>query len=76
MQLICVLFYSLLLRPRSLFYARLTDYDANKPTQGMWMNFRMILALHVVWDIALALEVVVWMAFSAAVIVLIAAFFP
>ena len=40
------------------------------------MNFRMVLALQFVWDIALALEIVLWAVFSAAVIVLIAAFFP
>ena len=76
LQLLGVLLYSVALRPRSLFYARDTDYNATQPTQGMWMNFRMVLALQFVWDIALALEIVLWAVFSAAVIVLIAAFFP
>ena len=68
--------YSLALRPRNLIYARDTDYDAEKPTQGMWMNFRMILLLHKIWDLALAVELVVWGLFGAAVVVLVAALFP
>ena len=68
--------YSLALRPRNLIYARDTDYDAEKPTQGMWMNFRMILLLHKIWDLALAVELVVWALFGAAVVVLVVALFP
>jgi len=68
--------YSLALRPRNLIYVRDTDYDAEKPTQGMWMNFRMILLLHKIWDLALAVELVVWACFGAAVVVLVVALFP
>ena len=68
--------YSLALRPRNLIYARDTDYNAEKPTQGMWMNLRMILLLHKIWDLALAVELVVWALFGAAVIVLVVALFP
>lgn len=68
--------YSLALRPRNLVYARDTDYSAEKPTQGMWMNFRMILLLHKMWDFALAIELLVWAVFAAAMIVLVIAFFP
>lgn len=76
LQLVGILLYSLTLRPRSLFYARLADYSEAEPTQGMWMNARMILMLQTVWDLALALEVIVWVVFSAAVIVLIVAVSP
>jgi hypothetical protein len=75
-KLLAILVYSIAVRPRSLFYARDTDFDAKQPTQGMWMNFRMVLALQTVWDVALGLEIVVWIVFAAAVIVLVAAFFP
>jgi hypothetical protein len=68
--------YSLALRPRNLIYVRDTDYDAEKPTQGMWMNLRMILLLHKIWDLALAVELVVWALFGAAVVVLVVALFP
>ena len=71
-----VALYSLALRPRSLFYARDTDYNANEPTQGMWMNFRMVLLLHQVVDLALALEVFVWGLFASAVTVLLVAVYP
>lgn len=76
LQLFFVLLYGVTLRPRSLFYARHTDYDAKTPTQGMWMNGRAILAMHFVMDIALALEVVVWMLFSAAMVVMVIALLP
>jgi hypothetical protein len=68
--------YSLALRPRNLIYVRDTDYDAETPTQGMWMNFRMILLLHKIWDLALAVELVVWALFGAGVVVLMVALFP
>lgn len=71
-----VIAYSVAIRPRNLIYARLSDYDADKPTQGMWMNFRIILLLHKVWDWALGLEILVWALFSAAVVVLLVALFP
>jgi hypothetical protein len=76
LKLFGVAAYSLALRPRSLIYARDTDYDAEKPTQGMWMNFRMILLLHKIWDLALAVELLVWALFGAAMIVLVVALFP
>lgn len=76
LKLYGVAVYSLALRPRNLIYVRDTDYDAEKPTQGMWMNFRMILLLHKVWDLALAVELVVWALFGAAVVVLVVALFP
>lgn len=75
-KLLLVLAYSLVLRPRNLIYARDTDYDAEKPTQGMWMNFRMVLLTHKVVDLALGLEVFVWLFFSSAVVVLVIALFP
>jgi hypothetical protein len=75
-QLFFVLLYAITIRPRSLFYARHTDYDEKTPTQGMWMNFRAVLAMHLVMDIALALEVVVWIVFSAAMIVMVIALLP
>lgn len=68
--------YSLALRPRNLIYGRDTDYDADKPTQGMWMSFRMIVLLHKIWDLALAVELLVWASFAAAMIVLVIALFP
>ena len=40
------------------------------------MNFRMILLLQTVWDVALGLEVLVWAFFSGAVIVLLLAIIP
>jgi hypothetical protein len=76
LKLLGVLVYSIALRPRSLTYARDTDYNEEKPTQGMWMNFRMVLLAHKVWDLALGLEILVWALFSAAVIVLLVAIFP
>lgn len=76
LKLYAVAAYSLALRPRNLIYARDTDYDAEKPTQGMWMNFRMILLLHKIWDLALAVELLVWALFAAAMIVLVVALFP
>lgn len=76
LRLSAIALYSLTLRPRSLFYARDTDYNANQPTQGMWMNFRMVLLLHQVVDLAMALEIVVWGLFSSAVIVLLVAVYP
>lgn len=42
LQLFFVLLYGVTMRPRSLFYARITDFDAKAPTQGMWMNARAI----------------------------------
>jgi hypothetical protein len=42
----------------------------------MWMNFRMILLLHKVWDLALAFEILVWLLFAGAVIVLLVAMLP
>jgi hypothetical protein len=38
-KLLGVLAYSVSIRPRSLFFARDTDYSRDKPTQGMRMNF-------------------------------------
>jgi hypothetical protein len=64
LKLYGVLLYSLALRPRNLIYARHTDYDKDKPTQGMWMNFRMVLLAHKVRDLALSFEIVVWACFS------------
>jgi len=75
-QLFFVLLYAITIRPRSLFYARHTDYDEKTPTQGMWMNFRAVLAMHLVMDIALALEVLLWLIFSAAMIVMVVALLP
>ena len=40
------------------------------------MNFRMILLLHKIWDLALAVELVVSAVFGAAVVVLVVALFP
>jgi hypothetical protein len=76
LQLFSVLLYAITIRPRSLFYARDTDYDAETPTQGMWMNFRSVLAMHLIMDIALALEVVIWLVFSSAMIVMVIALIP
>ena len=76
LQLFFVLLYGITIRPRSLFYARNTDYDAKTPTQGMWMNARAIQAMHLVMDIALALEVVFWMLFSSAMVVMVIALLP
>lgn len=76
MKLYCVLAYSVAIRPRNLIYARDTDYSATTPTQGMWMNFRMVLLLHKVWDLALGLELAIWGLFAAAVVVLVVALFP
>jgi len=76
LKLYAVAAYSIALRPRNLIYVRDTDYDAEKPTQGMWMNFRMILLLHKIWDLALAVELLVWALFAAAMIVLVIALFP
>jgi hypothetical protein len=76
LKLAAVLAYSVAVRPRNLIYCRLSDYSEGKPTQGMWMNFRMVLLAHKVWDVALALEVLVWVLFSAAVVVLLVAIFP
>jgi hypothetical protein len=75
-KLLSVLAYSLAIRPRNLIYARISDYDEEKPTQDMWMNFRMVLLAHKVWDVALGLEAFVWVFFSSAVIVLVVALFP
>ncbi len=68
--------YCILLRPRNLIYARDTDYNEEKPTQGMWMNFRMILLLHKIWDLILAVQILVWGLFASAMIVLVVALFP
>jgi hypothetical protein len=75
-QLLAILSYSIAIRPRSLFYARDTDFNVTKPTQGMRMNLCMVLAPHKVWDFALALELVLWVLFSAAMITLVIALFP
>lgn len=68
--------YSVALRPRNLIYARDTDWDDEKSTQGMWMNFRMILLLHTIWDLIVAVQLLVWGLFAAAMIVLVIALFP
>lgn len=70
------LLYGATIRPRSLMYARDTDYSPDEPTQGMWMNFQMILLLQKLWDLALALEVVVWVLFASAVTMLLIAILP
>ena len=76
LKLLSVLLYSVAIRPRNLIYARDSDYNADTPTQGMWMNFRMVLLLHKVWDLALGLEMLVWAFFATAVVVLLVAIFP
>jgi hypothetical protein len=76
LKLYAVLAYSVVIRPRNLVYVRDTDYDAKTPTQGMWMNFRVIQALHNVWDVALGLELLVWTLFAAATIALVVSLFP
>jgi hypothetical protein len=75
-ELLTIALYSLALRPRSLFFARHTDYNADEPTQGMWMNFRMVLLLHQVVDLAMALEIIVWALFASAVVVMLVAVYP
>lgn len=75
-KLYAVAAYSVALRPRNLIYGRDTDYDPQVPTQGMWMNFRAILVVHQIWDFALALELLVWACFAAAIVVLVVALFP
>lgn len=76
LKLFLVAAYSVALRPRNLIYGRDTDYDPEKPTEGMWMNFRMILLLHKIWDFALAIELLVWALFAAGMVVLVVALFP
>jgi hypothetical protein len=71
-----VLAYTVAIRPRNLIFARDTDFSATKPTQGMWMNFRLVILANKLRDFALALELLTWGFFSAGVIVLIVAFFP
>lgn len=75
-KLAAILAYALTIRPRSLFFARDTDYNADEPTQSMWMNFRIVLMLHQVMDLALGLEIIVWALFAAGVIVLLVGFLP
>ena len=68
-----VLVYTLAMRPRNLIYARDTDSSDPKAT---WLNARMIQKLHLVWDWALALELLVWACFVAALAVLVLAVSP
>jgi hypothetical protein len=62
-----LLLYSVFVRPRNLIFVRDTDYGNS---QKAWLNARTILRLHTVWDLALALEMWVWILFSAAMILL------
>ena len=66
-KLFAVLAYTVLLRPRNLIFVRDTDLG---DTQKAWLNSRLIQHLHFVWDIALALELLFWFGFVAAVAVL------
>jgi hypothetical protein len=69
LQLLGVGLYTVLVRPRNLVFARDTD-SGDKETE--WLNARTIQKLHVVWDLALALELVFWLLFVAALVVVIA----
>jgi hypothetical protein len=68
LQLAGVGLYTVLVRPRNLVCVRDTDYGDQ---QKAWLNARMIQRLHVVWDLALALELVFWLVFGAALVLLI-----
>jgi hypothetical protein len=65
--------YTILVRPSNLIFVRDTDYGDQ---QKAWLNARTIQRLHVVWDLALALELVFWLVFLAALVVLIASVIP
>jgi len=67
-QLIALMVYAVLVRPRTLFWVRDTDYgDARKA----WLNGRLVQRLHLLWDIALALEIVFWALFASALALLL-----
>jgi hypothetical protein len=69
-KLFGVLMYTVLLRPRNLIFVRDTDYgDLRKA----WLNGCMIQNLHAVWDLALALELLFWVGFVAALVTLVTA---
>lgn len=67
LRLLAVLAYTILIRPRNLIFARDTDFGDQ---QAAWLNARMIQKLHVVWDLALALELAFWLIFVAALTLL------
>jgi hypothetical protein len=71
------LVYTVLVRPRNLIYARDTDFgDEAGGEKAAWLNSQMIQRLHVVWDLAIALELAVWPLFFAALVVLVLAIAP
>jgi hypothetical protein len=70
LKLLGVVLYTVLIRPRNLIFVRDTDVDDPRKA---WLNGRIIQNLHVVWDLALALELLFWVAFVAALIFLLAA---
>jgi hypothetical protein len=64
-RILAVLVYTVFLRPRNLIYVR--DIDYGDPRRA-WINGVLIQKLHVVWDMALALELAGLLTLMAAII--------
>jgi hypothetical protein len=75
LKFVIVLAYTVLVRPRNLIYARDTDFEREKEhaDTAAWLNARMIQKLHVVVDVALGAELVLWPLFVGALLVLVLA---
>lgn len=73
LQILAVLLYTLLIRPRNLIFVRDTNFEDKRKA---WINGVLIQKLHSAWDLALALELVFWLLFAAALALLIAAVAP
>jgi hypothetical protein len=72
-----VLAYTVVVRPRNLIYASDTDFDDEETgAKAAWLNARMIQKLHVVLDAAVAMEIIFWPLFIAALVVLVLAVAP
>jgi hypothetical protein len=73
LQILAVLLYTLLIRPQNLIFVRDTDFGDKRKA---WINGVLIQKLHSAWDLALALELVFWLLFAAALTLLVTAVAP
>lgn len=72
-QILGLLLYTILVRPRNLIFVRDTDYGDKRKA---WINGVLVQRLHAARDLALAIELVFWLVFVAALAVLVAAVNP
>jgi hypothetical protein len=73
LQILGVVLYTLLVRPRNLILVRDTDFGVKRKA---WMNGVIVQRLHVAWDVALAMELVFWLTFATALGTLVGALTP